>query len=324
VAGVTLGGGYGWLMRRHGLCIDNLLSAQLVAADGRLVTASAEENPELFWGVRGGGGNFGVVTELEFCLHPAGAVTGGMAFWPAHHAPRVLRAYRALMEGAPDDLCALCNLLRLPPVSFVPPPLVGAPVVAVAVCHLGGAEAARRDLAPLFSGAGPPLIDRIAPMPYARLQRMYDHAGTFGRRVHGRSGHLPALADAAVDAIAEAGADVPSPFSVVMVSSLGGAVARAGDDSTAFGRRSTPFDVAVTAVWTDPADTARQVAWVEDAWRALRPCARGVYVNELGDEGAERVREAYTPRAWRRLRALKAAWDPGNRFRLNQNIPPAA
>ncbi|HEU0297798.1 MAG TPA: FAD-binding protein, partial [Longimicrobium sp.] len=322
IAGVTLGGGYGWLMRRHGLAIDNLLSADVVTADGRRVTASAAENADLFWGLRGGGGNFGIVTELEYRVHPVGPqVTGGMAFYPAARAGEVLRFYRGWMEDAPGDLCALCNLLLLPPAPFVPPPLVGAPVAAIAVCHAGPAEDARRDLAPLAE-LGEPLIDRIAPMPYARLQRMYDAAGVFGRHSYGRSGHLPALADAVVDALAAGGSGVESPFSIVMVSSLGGAVARVGDQETAFGRRGTAFDVAVTAVWEDPAAFARHRAWVDGVWRAVRPCTDGVYVNELGDEGPARVRQAYTPGAWERLAALKARWDPENVFRINQNIPP--
>ena len=324
IAGVTLGGGYGWLMRRHGLAVDNLLSVDLVTADGRLVTASAEEEPELFWGVRGGGGNFGIATRLEYRLHPVGPlVTGGMAFYPAARAGEVLRVYRALMADAPDDLCALCNVLLLPPAPFVPPHLVGAPVAAVAVCHVGPPDDARRLLAPL-EALGEPLIDRIAPMPYAKLQRMYDAAGVFGRLTHGRSGHLAALGDEVVDAIAAHGPRAGSPFSIVMVSSLGGAVARVGEEETAFGSRRTAFDVAVTAVWSDPADSERHLRWAEELWGAVRPSTAGVYVNELGDEGEARVREAYTPRAWRRLAALKAAWDPGNLFRVNQNIPPGA
>lgn len=323
IAGVTLGGGYGWLMRRQGLAVDNLLAVDLVTAEGRVVRAAPDEEPELFWGVRGGGGNFGVATALEYRLHAVGPlVTGGMAFYPVARAAEVLRVYRALMADAPDDLCALCNFLLLPPAPFVPPHLVGSAVAAVAVCHAGTAAEARRDLDPLRA-LGEPLIDRIGLMPYLRLQRMYDAAGVFGRRVHGRSGHLATLDDGAVEALAAHGARVRSPFSIVMVSSLGGAVARVGEEETAFGHRRARFDVAVTAVWEDPADTDRQVAWAEEAWAAVGPRTRGVYVNELGDEGEARVREAYTPRAWRRLRVLKAAWDPGNVFRLNQNIPPA-
>lgn len=324
IAGVTLGGGYGWLMRRHGLAIDNLVSVDLVTADGRLVRASAEEEPELFWGVRGGGGNFGIATELRYRLHPVGPiVTGGMAFYPAARADQVLRACRGLMEGAPDDLCALCNVLLLPPAPFVPPHLVGAPVAAIAVCHAGTPEAARRDLDPLRA-LGEPLIDRIGPMPYLRLQRMYDAAGVFGRGTYGRSGHLSALDDGVAGALAAHGARITSPFSIVMVSSLGGAVARVGEDETAFGGRGTAFDVAVTAVWEAGEAAEPHVRWVDQAWAAVRPATAGVYVNELGDEGENRVREAYTPRAWRRLRALKAAWDPENVFRINQNIPPSA
>jgi FAD/FMN-containing dehydrogenase len=324
IAGLTLGGGLGHLMRKHGLTVDNLLSVDLVTADGRLVTASERECPELFWGVRGGGGNFGIVTELEYRLHEVGPlVTGGMAFYPAERVREVVLAYAGLMASAPDALCALCNVLLLPPVPFVPAPLVGAAVAAIAVCHTGSPEAARRDLAPLRA-LGPPLIDRIAAMPYLRLQRMYDAAGQFGHHVHGRSGHLAALTDGVVDAVEAHAPRVTSPLSVCMVSALGGAVARVGDHETAFSGRGTAFDVAVTAVWSDPAESPRHRRWADDAWAALRPHTRGVYVNELGNEGGARVREAYGLPTYRRLAALKRAYDPDNVFRLNHNIRPDA
>jgi FAD/FMN-containing dehydrogenase len=324
IAGVTLGGGYGWLMRQCGLAVDNLLSVDLVTADGRFLTASAAENAELFWGVRGGGGNFGVVTSLEYRLHAIGpTVTGGMAFYPSERGPQVLRTYRELIASAPDELSALCNFLQLPPAPFVPEGLRGTPVVAVAVCHTGPAEQARRDLR-VLGRLGPPLLERIRPMPYVKLQRLYDAAGAFGYHVHGRSGHLPKLSDAVLDLVAARGPCVTSPLSIVMISALGGAVARVGEHDTAFSHRRTAFDCAITSVWADPAESVRHVAWTEDFWAALRPHTAGAYVNELGDEGEQRVREAYNPATYQRLLALKKIFDPTNRFRLNHNVRPDA
>jgi hypothetical protein len=227
------------------------------------------------------------------------------------------------MASAPDELSALCNFLLLPGAPFDPSYLVGAPVVAIAVCHVGAPEEAQRDLGRLRC-LGDPLIDRIAPMPYTRLQRMYDAAGVFGRHTYGRSGHLTALSDEVIDILATHAARIDSPFSIVMVSALGGAVARVGEQDTAFGYRNTAFDVAIDSVWSDPEESVRHVHSTDELWRAVRPFTAGVYVNELGAEGEARVREAYHPQTYRRLARLKSAYDPENFFRLNQNIPPEA
>jgi FAD/FMN-containing dehydrogenase len=324
VAGLTLGGGFGWLMRRHGLAADNLRSAEVVTADGRTSIVDPHTDADLFWALRGGGGNFGVATALEFQLHPVGpAVTGGAAFYPAAEAGRVLRWYRDFMAGAPDDLSAQCNLLRLPPAPFVPAELHGRPAVAVAVCHLGTEAEAGRDLAPL-ADLGPALLRRIGRMRYTSLQRLYDLAGRFGSFVHGRAGYLPALDDRAVEVLADRAGAVPSPHCIVMISPLGGAVARVGESETAVGHRRAAFSVSVDAVWQRPADAGAHRDWVHGTWAGLRPCTDGVYVNELGDEGPDRVRSAYHPASWTRLRAVKARYDPDNVFHLNQNIPPAA
>ncbi|WP_199512657.1 FAD-binding oxidoreductase [Nucisporomicrobium flavum] len=323
VAGLTLGGGFGWLMRRYGLAADNVRAAEVVTADGTGVRADENSEPGLFWALRGGGGNFGVVTSLEFRLHPVGPVVfGGAVFYAAEQAARVLRWYRGFLAGAPDDLSAQCNLLRLPPAPFVPPQLRGRPAVALAVCHLGTADRADRDLRALRE-LGEPLLRRLTPMRYTSLQRLYDMAGRFGSFVHGRSGYLPALTDAAVDALTAPGCVVPGPGSIVMISPLGGAVARAGELDTAVGHRGAAVSCSVDAVWQRPEEAAAHVAWADRVWAGLRPHCSGAYVNELGDEGPERVREAYHPVAWQRLRVLKRHYDPGNVFRLNQNIPPA-
>jgi FAD/FMN-containing dehydrogenase len=323
VAGLTLGGGYGWLMRRYGLAVDNLCAVDLVTADATPVRASPTDNADLFWALRGGGGNFGIATSLEYRLHPVGPrVTGGAAFYPVTEAGRILRWYRDFMAGAPDELSAQCNMLRLPPVPFVPAHLHGQAAVAIAVCHLGSAPDAERDLAPMRE-LGEPMADLVRRMRYTTLQRLYDEAGQFGLLVHGRCGHLPALDDGAVDVLAEHAPLVPSPQSIVMLSPLGGAVARVGEFDTAFSHRTCAFSYSVNAVWREPRDSAAHIGWAERLWAALRPYSAGVYVNELGDEGAARVREAYHQRTWARLRAVKQRYDPGNVFRLNQNIPPA-
>ena len=323
VAGLTLGGGFGWLMRRYGLAADNLRAVELVTADGRTSHVDSIADAELFWALRGGGGNFGVATSLEFRLHPVGpAVTGGAAFYPAAAAGRVLRWYRDFIRDAPDVLSAQCNLLRLPPAPFVPAELHGRPAVAVAVCHLGGEAEAQEDLA-VLADLGPPLLRRIDRMRYTSLQRLYDMAGRFGSFVYGRAGYLPALDDRAI-AVLESGAEaVPSPHCIVMMSPLGGAVARVGAGETAVGHRDAAFSVSVDAVWQHPADARAHRDWVHRVWAGLGPSTAGVYVNELGDEGPERVRSAYHPASWSRLRAVKARYDPDNIFRLNQNIPPA-
>jgi FAD/FMN-containing dehydrogenase len=323
VGGLTLGGGYGWLMRSCGLAVDNLVGVDVVTADGEFRTASATEHPDLFWGLRGGGGNFGVATSLAYRLHHVGPhVTGGAAFYPASRAAEVLRWYRGFMADAPDELSAQCNLLLVPPAPFLPTELHGRPVVAIAVCHTGTADAAKRDLS-MLDELGEPLVRRIKPMRYTTLQRLYDDAGRFGACVHGRSGHLPQLTDDAIEALARLGPLVRTPGSIAMVSPLGGAVARVPEGETAFAHRRVAFSVAISAVWERPTDTDPCVGWVEQLWSALRPHAAGVYVNELGDEGEERIREAYPPDTYARLVTVKDRYDPTNLFRLNQNIRPS-
>jgi FAD/FMN-containing dehydrogenase len=322
ISGVTLGGGYGWLMRKFGLTIDNLLSVNIVTADGDFMVANASENADLFWGIRGGGGNFGIVTSFEYRLHAVGPmITGGMAFYPINRAREILYFYREFMDSAPDELSTLLNFLITPPAPFVPQHLRGVPVVAIAVCHAGSVEDAGRDLAPLRR-IGPPLIDQIKPRPYKSLQRLFDAAGVFGYQVYGKSGHLAELSDDVIETLVTYAPQVTSPLSIVMISTLGGAVGRVGEHDTAFSHRQTRFDYAINSVWTDPLESERHISWARDFGRAMRPLTTGVYVNELGDEGEERVREAYNPKTYARLAALKKTYDPENLFRLNQNIKP--
>lgn len=323
IAGLTLGGGYGWLMRTCGLTIDNLRSADIVTAEGRFITANATEHADLFWGIRGGGGNFGIVTSFEYQMHPIGpTVTGGMAFYPVERARELLMVYRALMDSAPNELSALFNVLgALPPVSFVPPHLHGRPAVAIAVCHVGSIDEAQRDLALLYEESRP-LVDFIKPMRYTTLQRLFDAAGVSGNQVHAKSGHLTALGDEVIDTLVTHAIGITSPLSIVMISSLGGAVAQVGEHETAFSYRQTAYDYAITSVWTDPGASERHIQWTDDFWRAMQPYSIGAYVNELDGEGAARVREAYTPEAYARLVDVKNRYDPENLFHANQNITP--
>jgi FAD/FMN-containing dehydrogenase len=324
VAGLTLGGGYGWLMRKHGLVVDNLRSVQVVAADGRLRTASEDESDELFWGLRGGGGNLGVAVEFEYELHPIPPrVTGGAFFYAASRTRELLELYRDRAPAMSDDFAAQCNVLIAPAAPFVPSELHGATVAAIAVCHVGDPAAAARELAP-WRSVVPPLLDRVGPMPYTTVQRLFDAAGEFGHRVHGRSGLLAELPDDLLDALADGSSRITSPRSIVMISPLGGAVARVGAGETAFSHRDAAFNVALDAVWDDPAEDDAHVTWVEELWQAVRPFAAGVYVNELGDEGESRVLEAYGTETYERLARLKASVDPANVFDFNQNVPPAA
>jgi FAD/FMN-containing dehydrogenase len=321
VAGLTLGGGYGWLMRRCGLTVDNLLAADVVTADGGRIRASAHENPDLLWGLRGGGGNLGIVTAFEYRLHHVGPqVTAGAVFYDLEHLPTILRGFRALMEGAPDELGALCNVVRLPPAPFVPPELRGRPAVAIAVCNSGRPDAAADDVA-VLDGLAPPLLKRIAGIPYVRAQRLFDAAGRAGSFVHGAAGQLARLDDAVCAAIEDHAEHLPSSESIVMISAMGGAVGRVPQDATAFSHRDTAFSYALNAVWTDPAEAERHLAWADRLGAALAPFTTGVYVNELGPGGD--VATAYAPATLKRLRGLKSRFDPDNVFDGNHNVTPA-
>jgi FAD/FMN-containing dehydrogenase len=323
IAGLTLGGGLGWLMRKCGLTIDNLLAVDLVTADGRFLTASAAENEDLFWGVRGGGGNFGIATAFEFRLHPVGpVVTSGMVMYPAARGRELLGFFRDVMAGASDDLTAMVGFLTAPPAPFVPADLQGEPAVALILCHAGSAEDGQRVVEQIRS-FGPPAVDQLGPMPYLAVQRLFDASMPAGRHVYLRSDHLGGLSDEVIDTIVVNAAAVTSPLSAALVLSLGGAVARVGEHETAFGHRDTPFDIVVFSVWTDPQESERHMRWGREFGAAMRPFSRGVYVNEMGVEGEERVRAAYNPASYERLVALKDRYDPTNFFRMNQNIKPS-
>jgi FAD/FMN-containing dehydrogenase len=324
IAGLTLGGGIGWLMRKHGATVDNLLSADVVTARGEIVTASEEENPDLFWAIRGGGGNFGVVTSFEYRLHPVGPVVlAGPVFHLLEDAPEVLRFYREFIAGAPDELTTIFELSVAPPAPFLPEEVHGKQVVMVGACYAGSPDEGAEVVRPLKQ-FGRPIADLLEPKRYTALQSMFDPMVPHGWHRYWKSVELPPLTDTAIDTLVEYAPAVTSPKSYCIVFQLGGALARVGEDETAFSQRDATHNVNVNAVWTeeDP-DAERHIAWARKYFDALQPHAGGrVYVNFLGEEGGNRVRQAYGARNYERLVELKRAYDPTNLFRLNQNIEP--
>ncbi len=319
MGGLTTGGGIGFMVRKHGLAIDNLIAAQVVTASGAIVTASADEHPDLFWAIRGGGGNVGIVTEFTYRLAPVGQILGGMLLLPATR--EVLRGYLDYSVAAPDELSTIANLMHAPPAPFVPAERVGELVLAIMVCWAGDEAAGRRALEPLRA-LGAPVAEAIGAMPYPAIYELTgDQAVAHGAAVRSMFAHD--LSDAASDAAIEAMRRASSPYSLVQFRGLGGAVARVPRDATAFAHRDKPYLLTIISIWLDPAeDAGAHAAWTEALWQAVRPEGAGVYVNFLEDEGAERVREAYPPATYARLAEIKRAYDPHNMFRFNQNIPP--
>ena len=324
VSGLTLGGGIGWLMRKYGATVDNLLSVDLVTADGELVTASENENPDLFWGVRGGGGNFGIVTSFEYRLHPVGPIVlAGPIFHPLEDAPEVLRFYRELAAAAPDELTTIVELELAPPLPFLPEDVHGKPIVMVGACYAGAPEDGAEVVRPLKE-FGSPIVDRLEPKPYLALNSMFDPLVPHGWHRYWKSVELPPLTDGAIDTLIDHTSRITSPRSYTILLQLGGALGRVPEDATAFSQRDATHNVVINAVWTeDDPEGDRHTAWARDFFDALQPHARDrVYVNFLGDEGADRVRQAYGAAKYDRLVELKRAYDPTNFFRLNQNIEP--
>ncbi|MEA2515087.1 MAG: hypothetical protein QOF01_4368 [Thermomicrobiales bacterium] len=315
VAGLTLGGGQGWLTGKHGLSLDNLLAAEVVTADGEMVRASAEEHPDLFWALRGAGANFGVVTSFEYRLHPVGpTVLGGMVIHPLPKAREVLRFYREFAAGQPDELTTYAALLTAPD---------GNPVVAMVCCYAGPPEEGEKAVEPLRR-FGPPVADLIGPMPYVAVQGIISQAFPHGRLNYWKSTLLREIPDGVINALADFAGRVPSPHSAIAIADTHGAYGRVAPDATAYAHRDLPFDLVILSSWTDPADSERNVAWTRGLYEAVRPFApAGVYVNDLdGDEGQARVRDAYGVN-YARLAELKKTWDPDNVFRANHNIAPA-
>ncbi len=316
IAGLTLGGGLGVFMRKFGLACDNLLGVEIVTADGRVRRANARENPDLFWAVRGGGANFGVVTSFEYRLHPVRTVLFGPVIHPLDRARDVLRFYRKFIEGAPDELTTDAALLRGPD---------GGLVAAIVPAYVGPIEDGERLLKPLRE-FGPPVADQVQPIAYMHHRALFDAYYPPGLRNYWKSCFLRGLSDEAIDTIVRHFAEARSPRPTVALEPLGGAVARVGRDETAFDHRDAPFSIIITASWTDPAEDEAQKAWARGLFQAMQPFSTGgVYVNYMGDEkeeGRDRVKAAYGTK-YDRLAALKRTYDPENLFRFNQNVKPA-
>lgn len=312
VGGLTLGGGLGWLMRSYGLAADNVIGVEIVTADGQVRRADATENPDLFWGIRGGGGNFGVVTSFDFRLHPVRTIYGGMLVYPATRAREVLRRYRDLAATASDELTIFAVLMTSPD---------GVPIVAILVAYNGAAAMGEAAVQPLRDLG--PVADQVTEMPYPALQSMLDEGFPAGLQVYWRSDFLSGLPDEAIDAMCDTFAAVTSPLSALLIEQFGGAVSRIPADETAFAQRNALFNLAVVSRWTDPSTAATHLDWARRASEAAKPfVSGGVYVNYLGAEGSERIRAAYGPEKFERLVALKRKYDPTNLFRVNQNIRP--
>ena len=325
VGGFTLGGGYGWLSPKHGLTCDNLLSADVVTADGRFVTASEDENEELFWGLRGGGGNFGVVTSFELRLHPVGPlVYGGLMAFPVERAAEVAGAFRELAgDGAPDELAAGIALVTAPPEEFVPEPARGQPAVAVIGCWCGELAEGERYLAPLKALG--PLVDMFGPMPYRALQAVLDPMNPPGLRSYARGEHLTGLPDDAIAAFASQSTAGLHPLTVGILFQHAGAVARVPEGATAFSHRQARYIAHPIAIWEDPADDERHIGWARSFTESFAAHATGgVYLNFTSDATEDRVRAGYDDATYARLAALKRELDPDNVFRFNQNIAAAA
>jgi FAD/FMN-containing dehydrogenase len=325
VGGFTLGGGYAWISTKHGLACDNLTSAQVVTADGRVVEASEDENPDLLWGLRGGGGNFGVVTSYEFRLHELGpTVMAGLAIHPISAAGAVARAWRDWAEGAPDAVCTALGILRAPPEPFIPAEMQGTPVLGVLAMYAGDPDEGAQVLGPLKREIGPPTVDLIDRMPYTAFQAIVDPFSPKGWLNYHRGEHLAALPDDAIDAYVEHGARVTSPMSQMILFRHGGAITRVPEDATAASHRDAPYMWHPIAAWSDPAESEREIGWVRASSAAMAPFATGgVYLNFEQDEGERHVRAGYSVDKYARLVALKDKYDPENLFRINQNIAPS-
>jgi FAD binding domain-containing protein/berberine-like enzyme len=321
MAGLTLGGGIGWLQRKYGLTIDQLRSVDMVTADGEFVKASADENADLFWGIRGAGGNFGVVTEFEFQLNALGPIVmAGAVFWPMEDSPKVLRFYRDWIADAPDELTTIVVHRHAPPLPIIPRGLIGKPVVVVAACYAGPVEDGERILRPLRE-FGPPVLDLCEPKPFVAHQAMFDPSFPAGQWYYFRSADLGELSDDVIDIVADHAQRKTSTLTAFPIFQLGGAIARVGEDETAFNGRTSAFTINVNATTATEDGFDEEREWSRGLWSALEPYHTGVYVNFLMDEGEERIRQAYGPARYDRLKALKKRYDPDNFFRLNQNIP---
>lgn len=326
MAGLTLGGGFGWLMRKCGLACDNLLSAEVVTADGEFLRTSEQENADLFWGIRGGGGNFGIVTSFEFQLHPVGPeLLAGPIVFPAEQAEEVLRSYRDFIATAPDDLGTIVILRHAPPAPWLPDSVHGQPVVIIGICYAGPIEEGIQVVAPLRA-LGTPLADVIRPTTYIANQGMFDASVPHGLHYYWKSHYSDALSDECIRTLIARAWQVHSLMSYTIIFHLGGAVSRVSEEATAFSGRAAKHAINIDAVWpSDLAEGSEDIEWARGMWSALAPFSTGgVYMNFLGDEGQDQVKAAYGLEKYKRLAALKDKYDPTNFFQMNQNIKPAS
>jgi FAD/FMN-containing dehydrogenase len=324
IAGLALGSGSGWLERKLGFTCDNLIGAEVVTADGRVVKASADENPELFWGLRGGGGNFGIVTAFYLQLHPIGPIVlGGLLAWPAPMAGEVVRFWRDFMTSAPDEVGGALAFITAPPADFVPEPVRGHPVVGCIVCYAGDPEEGEKVIQPLRE-FGPPGLDLLGAMPYVAVQDLITEANPHGRRNYWSADFLAGLPDEAIDTFVEHATNPVSPFSQMLIIAGGGAIARVPEDATAFGERTAPFNTHYLSMWEGEENDAENIEYTRAIAEAMKPWTTGrAYLNFIGDEGLHRIESSFGEKKYARLQALKAEWDPDNLFCHNQNIKPA-
>ncbi|RMD65734.1 FAD-binding oxidoreductase [Candidatus Parcubacteria bacterium] len=324
VAGLTLGGGFGWISRKHGFSVDNLLSAEVVTADGQLRTASPEENPDLFWGLRGGGGNFGVVTSFNFqCADIGTEVYSGLIVHRFEDAREYMQFHAEYVRSLPDEMTAWVVIRHAPPLPFLDESVHGKMVVIVAFVYLGPPQKGEKLIQPIRD-FGQPHAAAAGMHPWTAWQSGFDGLNAHGARNYWKSHHLNDLSSACIDKILEYAANLPTEQCEVFIPHMEGAPSRVPENETAYSFRKAPFLLNIHTRWENPEDDERCISWARKFFEETRPFARGVYVNFLGDEGKQRVREAYTPEVWERLVQLKNKYDPDNLFRMNQNIQPSA
>jgi FAD/FMN-containing dehydrogenase len=325
IAGLTLGSGSGWLERKYGLTCDNLISADVVTANGEFVKASGEENEDLFWGLRGGGGNFGVVTSFEYRLHTVGPIVlGGMLLYPFSKAAELLRFWRDYLEEAPDELSGAIAFITAPPAPFVPEPMKGKLAAGLIVSYAGSPEEGEEWVRPLKE-FGPPEVDLVQPMPYTVLQTLLDPGNPPGRNNYWKAENLDELSDEAIDTIVLHVAKMGSPFSQLVVQPVGGAIRDVGEAEAAIGGRDAACIVHALSLWENPAEAEAHVAWARETMQAMEPfTVPGVSLNYTSDQTEDRVKASFGSEKYERLVALKDKYDPMNLFRLNQNIKPTA
>ncbi|MEN8040009.1 MAG: FAD-binding oxidoreductase [Actinomycetota bacterium] len=326
IAGLTLGGGLGWLMRKHGLTCDNLIGVDMVTADGEFLRADDDTHPELMWGLRGGGGNFGIVTSFRYQAHPVGpSVLAGFLFHPIAEAEEFLRFYQEYAAQAPDELTTIAVIRIMPPVATVPEELHGAHVVGAGVCYIGDLEEGDRVLQP-FRDFGTPIHDSIQTTRFTDHQAALDAGVPAGFHYYEKAESLPDLSSELIRTLAEHGEKLTSPYAFVGLFQMGGAVSRVAEQDTAYANRGAAYSLIISSGWENPSDTDDQMNRVRSFWKAARPfSAGGAYINFMShDDGQERVIETYGQHKYRRLADLKSIYDPTNLFRLNQNIKPTS